>query len=305
MPIPVRCSCGARSTAPEQLGGKTVKCPKCAAVLSIPLAAGPRPALPAAGITAQPPPRAPQLNGPVRSADPLPEPSELPVPNCPLPSVPLPDEHRQAVEKELKDGERIVWVGRPSKLVVFVRGSWWLLLLFLVLGLLVALLLAAGAGAAGKAPNQQPPEWVRTAAGFIGVLICMLPGFLVLALTPFIRLLRVRSMYYVLTTARAIVCRTRLFGAPTVTCYDADSVSRYRRTDAWLVPGAGDLAFLLVKTVQKGLFHDRTLSTRTYGFVHLRPVAPVEQLLRATIVDPYLILAERASKRLARLNDLD
>ena len=65
MPIPVRCACGKSLNAPDGLAGKRAKCPGCGSVISIPAAAGVKPAVPKpapaprpAGQTTAAPPKA-------------------------------------------------------------------------------------------------------------------------------------------------------------------------------------------------------------------------------------------------------
>lgn len=49
MPIKVACSCGQSFAAPDNLAGRTVKCPKCSQPLSIPAAQQQQPAAPSSG----------------------------------------------------------------------------------------------------------------------------------------------------------------------------------------------------------------------------------------------------------------
>jgi hypothetical protein len=265
--------------APEHLAGKTAKCPKCASPLPIP---------------------APTAAAAARAA---PSSSEDPVRRTISQSVDIPAPYREKLERDLEDGEQIIWTGQPSQRVIFLRNSGWLILSgFIVLAWLVVLILAA----LGVSMRSNVAYFVLSGL-CLGAFF--LPVCFLMVLVP---LAKASRSYYILTSRRALVWKPGLLFGRYLNQYSIQQLARYRRINAWMPAGGGDLVFYTIKettTRHMGGFQGPVISESVrwlhYGFLNLAEVTDIERLLRATVVDPFLAVSQRAQRRLDQLNELD
>jgi hypothetical protein len=254
--------------AADDLAGQSVKCPQCAAAVSLPAADS------AANETAR-------------------------VEDC-IEAGPIPADLKQRVVAELGTKEQLVWMGRPDGAIVFRRS-----LGYLVVGGLVALISALwllGAmfskpvppappvAKAGKQAVKTPPPPVATKtnpwapAGFLVGSICF-------SLVPVVRWKLAQRQCYALTNRRALVFKQGLFG-PTFESYSPLEVSAMRRSDSWVFKGGGDLIFRSV-TVIRSSYSQRTGTSRSvrtthYGFLAIANVRQIERLVRETLIDRFV-----------------
>ncbi|HZP17399.1 MAG TPA: hypothetical protein VFB00_05510, partial [Terriglobales bacterium] len=188
----------------------------------------------------------------------------------------IPDHLRKAVEHELTQDEKLVWLGRPSQN----RAVY---------------------------PDRTVHVWMGVGllgvAVVLGVMVKGLPfifpavlGFIALPLLASPWLFNPATYYqacYVLTNRRAILVERTMAGPKRRSYLPHELLSLQRRSNA-RVPGAGDLIFEYLFLVGTGFNFPATDNTirRTdtpqrspRGFFFLDQVREVEQLIRATLLD--------------------
>ena len=178
------------------------------------------------------------------------------------------------VQSELQPGEILVWAGQPDPDLA-VRGAWILSifgLVFLIPPLFFLSLTTFGVFALGN-------------LGLIG--LCFLPGGLVFAvvglflvLTPMRIRRAARKGIYAITSQRAIVWRKTMFSM-TIQSFGPDQLGRMYRKER--PNGAGDLVFYDSAWANT----DGSRQIQTIGFLAIRDVHQVEELVRATLLQPH------------------
>jgi hypothetical protein len=258
MPIPVICSCAAKLKVGDHLKGKHIKCPKCGSLLAVG----------ANGSTAAPP-------EPAAKVEPtLPGTEEV------LAQSDLSEQERARLTGELGRDERLLWAGKPSARVAFLRG--WIFaggLWFAALMILVVLIIVMSSGALAGAG----------AAITLILLLTVIVGLTAAgAAIPYATRWYKQRTAYAATTRRALAWVPDWFGKIKQVTYDAaDLVKLYRVDVARSEGGVGNLifgSFVKRKKTRDGI-EERTY---IYGFWLVPRAAHVEKLLREHIVDPLL-----------------
>jgi hypothetical protein len=257
MPIPVVCSCTAKLKVGDHLKGKHIKCPKCGSLIAV------------GGNGSAPAPAAPQA----RTEPSLPASEEV------LAQSGLSDPERERLTKELESGERLLWAGKPSAGIAFIRA--WFMSGGLWFGAVILLIMLILMG---------------NTSGFRGlgavVLILLLIGIAGLTgagfVIPFGTRWYKRRTTYAASTKRALAWVPNWFGKIQFVTYDAaDMAKLYRVEIAKSEGGVGNLifgSFIKKKKTKDGYVE----TTYIYGFWLVPGVARVEKLLREHLVDPLL-----------------
>jgi hypothetical protein len=192
----------------------------------------------------------------------------------------LPPEAAARVESELREGERLVWVGQPRP-DLYAKGSGCLVVFgiffagFSALWLLITLgigLFLVGPGGNGLRIAGIP----FLVFGLFGLPILLIAVGLLTA--PFWIKKRARRVCYLLTDQRAITWEPTLFGGVTVRSFNRDGLGRITRHEN--ADGSGSL-----------VFHEYTVrdsdgsTTHWRGFLHIDKVRFVEELIRRTLLE--------------------
>src|SRR5262245_19771241 len=212
MPIPVVCACTAKLKVGDHLEGKHIKCPRCGTLLAVGAPNGSAPAAPAP----RPEPALPSTEEVLRRSD-------------------LLDKEREALLHELGRDERLLWAGKPSARVAFLRG--WLIAAGLYSGAVMFLIMLLAMNAAGAFGHG---------GGWLILLFALLIVALVVAGTviPFGTRWYKRLTAYAVTTRRALAWVPDWFGKVKHVRYDpTDLVKLYRKDIAKSEGGVGDLIF--------------------------------------------------------------
>lgn len=180
----------------------------------------------------------------------------------------------QALMRELRPGERIVWSGQPVPKAM--RRGAWLASLFAIpfTAIAVTWVVFSSMGTWFSSRNDGP-EWPAAMIPCFG-LPFVLVGVMLLLAPIWMGRAAYRTLYTI-TDQRAIVLRRRWLGAMFVQSFAPDqlaSLERHERSD-----GMGDLIFQ----------HDVTRSgtsvvTVRRGFIGVPNVAEVERILSATLL---------------------
>lgn len=205
---------------------------------------------------------------------------EMPLANrAALMSWETPPHLQDKLGKELGRGEKLIWTGKPSLLLVILNG-----LIGPVGALLLAFVLVIG----------------------IADLICYLvglPAMLKFGVLPFLFLyllfgFTIQPLWawwtasrtdYVLTNRRAILWRPSFLGVLSKEEYRPDELEFMRRRNAWFLgDGAGSVIFRTVITTttttdNRGFKSSRS-STQHYGFLNVRCADTVERLINVTLL---------------------
>jgi hypothetical protein len=272
MPISANCSCGAQIEAPDDLAGKSVKCPQCSAALPIPA--------PDTGnkFTA--------LAGNYRE------------------DGPVPADVKEKALAELGPDEQVAWIAQPVPALVFRRslgyfvGSGCLVLAALYFSLFGSMVTPkpisnppAKGKVAGKQQEKTPVANPHATGPLPGLSLIFLGIAAGCALVPFYRWKMAQGSCYALTNRRALVYKKGLFG-PTRESYSPLEVAAMRRADSWVFAEGGDLIFRTVKVVTT-TYRSRggpssSVRTTHYGFLAIADVKVVEKLVRETLIDRFV-----------------
>jgi hypothetical protein len=314
--------------ARDELAGKSVKCPKCAAVVKLPGGANGSKPTPAAAAAAAPvageAPRSSNLKpapGTKSRADDLPSKNVKDAPGVKskkkadddkpggnvkqatsegavVESAEVPEELHQRVMNELTSKEKLIWVGQPIPKLVFRRQLF--LLIFGSLLLLAGLIWAVVALVNGGAPI---------------VMVLVPPLFFLafgagLTVAPFIMKAAAKKHVYALTNKRCIVWRGLTGNTKEV--YEPKQLTNVWHQNAWLVRGAGDVVFKTIITITRTSHYDRrggfrgtstSKSTKHYGFLAIERPEEVKLMIRETLVEPFLERLEKIKEKLEEEDD--
>lgn len=206
---------------------------------------------------------------------------DLPVEELDLEQADLPDNIRERIEGELSKGEKLYWVGMPSRRIVLIRSIWapivGMLIFLFVFGFFVlpSLFMSSQGVAAGLG-------MVIIAGGFalvVGGSFCIAPLY---------NLWRAGRTCYALTSRRAIVWQAGIFGGVEMENYNPARLANMWRRDMWIFgKGGGDLVFrsVTIVTVTTGRHGGVSQNTTYYGFIAVENVRKVERLVREVLVD--------------------
>jgi hypothetical protein len=194
----------------------------------------------------------------------------------------LPPDLDARVRSELRNGERLLWVGQPDPRR-YARPAWALVLFgipwtgFAVFWVLMASGMMFAVGPAGP-------------GGGFGALLACFPLFgvpfiligLGMLTSPVWMRRAARRTCYSLTDRRAIVWQSRWFGSVEIRSYEPASLTRLVRTEH--ADGTGDLVFEEVITLGTDGDGRSTTNRRRYGFLAVPEVRRVEELLRRVLL---------------------
>jgi hypothetical protein len=319
--------------ARDELAGKAVKCPKCAAVVKLPAGANGSKPVPATAAVKAPAaeetPRSSNLKAApgTSRADDVPSRNVKDAPGVKskksgaddyesganvkkatsegviTESAELPDELQQRVTNELTSKEKLIWVGQPIPALVFRRQ---LFLLIIGAALLVAGFIWGATSLFGKKDPNTP-----------ALMLLMPPLFFLafgigLTAAPFVLKAAARKSVYALTNKRCIVWRGLTGTKKDV--YEPKELTNVWHRNAWLVKGAGDVVFKTIITITRTSHYDRrggyrgtstSKSTRHYGFLAIQNPEEVKLMIRETLVEPFLEKLEKIKEKLKEEEDED
>jgi hypothetical protein len=307
MPIAITCSsCSKSLKVADTLAGRAIKCTGCTAIVKVPGgSSAANPATPrATNGTAAPSasgarPAAPGGSDAVKRPAPVaarstPAPANLPeeeldevgrdnkVPSVKLENSEVPEKMRERVANELSRGEKLIWVGIPSRRIVMIRSLWgpiagvFFLFIFGVIGLFFAFTASKTGGIAGA---------IVPLLG-IGCMALLFVGSSMLA--PVWAFFKQQRTCYALTNRRCIVWSCGWFGTVTMTSYNPMQLTNMWRRDMWIFgKGGGDVVFRTrtVTTITTGRHGGVSQRTYLYGFLSIENVGEVERLIRETLLD--------------------
>ncbi|MGL6096755.1 MAG: hypothetical protein ACRC7O_13285, partial [Fimbriiglobus sp.] len=232
MPIEVKCaSCAATLRAPDNAGGKKVKCPRCQSPMIVPVPQVEEESVEMLEFSDAPPPQPASRPSAARAAAPAPASGPSAAPGFDGdPATRLPRSLLEQVFAELTQGEKLVWACQPSARVMKLKGVGAVFFgcVFASVGLLVAAGFSRGAGGF-------LPVLIGIAFAGIGSLVGIAGGL-------FAHRQASRTIY-ALTNKRALIWQSAMFGSPKVESYNAYDVMGVKRQDSWWIKGAGDVIF--------------------------------------------------------------
>lgn len=265
--VSAACACGVTIEAPPALAAKWVKCPRCAAAVSMPTSEADARVAAAADFCRE--------DGSV--------PADL----------------KAKTLAGLDPNEKLVWVGQPFPTLVLARNSGYLAVgcagILAALVWLVAALTPPEAGAPRAEPGQQVAGNQRSTPLLPIGLLFVSAGVSAVAL---VRWHAATRTCYALTNRRALVYKESLFG-PTRDSYSPLEVSSMQRRDSWLAADGGDLIFRTVQVVSTTRIRPGASSTRVktidYGFLAVPHLDEVEKLVLETLIDRFVDKLNQAS----------
>ncbi|MGE3804731.1 MAG: hypothetical protein AB7K24_08680 [Gemmataceae bacterium] len=221
MPIPVICACGAKLRVKDELKGKQIKCPQCAALCTVGAAA----AAPAAGKPAAAPPDRARI----------------------LAESGYSQEEVARLEKELRKDEVLIWAAKPETKLPFFVGVGIASALFFGAGVLILINVLGR-----QSPGNDVVSIVLLALG--GLIIA---GGMLL---PFLMRRRYRKTAYALTSKRALAWDGRMLGRTRFHDYDAADLAHMGHQDFSFgaASGVGHLMFATeMKRTREGSYVSR------------------------------------------------
>jgi hypothetical protein len=269
----IDCPCGTTLQAPPIVGGKSIQCPRCSAVVAI------QPSID---------------NGP---------------PIICREDGNVPAELKEKMLAGLDPSEKPVWIGQPVPKLVFLRNG--LYLAISVVGVTAALIwLAFALAPASSAPPQPqrqqagkkavapPPAPAAQSSGMAIMPIVLLLVSAGFAAVPTLRWWTARNTAYALTTRRVIVYTKGLFGV-TRDSYSPLEVTNMKRANSWVLAGCGDLIFRTVHVITRSRSRSGASSdsvrTIHYGILAVANLDEVEKVVRETLIDPFVDKLGQAS----------
>lgn len=195
----------------------------------------------------------------------------------------LPPELDARVREELRDGERLLWVGQPDPRRMGRAG--WGAVLFAIPWTAFALLWTGLAAAglwfgAGLNPGQGAPAVFRVCFPLWGIPFILVG---IVMLTSPLRLRRAaRRTCYALTDQRAIIRQAQPFGGVEVRSYGPDQLTKLVRTE--YPDGTGDLVFEEELPVRNTNRQARPMNITRYGFLAIENPRRIEELVRRVLL---------------------
>lgn len=191
----------------------------------------------------------------------------------------LPIEMENRVHEELRDGERLLWVGQPNPSRYAKKAI--PIVLFGIPFTLFALFWMAGASGLLFGGRR---------GGGFGLFEVLFPLFglpflcagLGMLYSPYWAKKRARRTFYALTDQRAILWEASWFGSTEIRAYTAGQLDRMRRVE--YADGQGDLIFEEFVTYGRDSDGDRTSNVKRHGFMAIDRVREVDELIRQALV---------------------
>jgi hypothetical protein len=200
----------------------------------------------------------------------------------------LPPELDSRVRAELRDGERLLWVGQPLP-ARYARAAWPMVLFGIPWTAFAVFWIVMAGGMGFFAANAGPGG---PGAGGAALFGCCFPLFGVpfvligigMLTSPIWLRRQARRTCYALTDRRAIVWKAQSFGGVEVRSYGPDDLTRLVRTEN--ADGTGDLVFEeFVRTTRRyGNNGNRSTYRTRYGFLAIADVRRIEELLRRVLL---------------------
>jgi hypothetical protein len=191
----------------------------------------------------------------------------------------LPGELAARVERELRDGERVVWVGQPRP-DLYAKASGCLVVfgIFFTAFSGIWLLITFGIGSCLLGSGGDALE----IAGIPFLLFGLfgLPFLLIgigLLTAPLWNRKWARRVCYLLTDQRAVTWEPTLFGGVTVRSFSREGLGRITRYEN--ADGSGSLVFQ-----EYTVSHGEGSTTHRRGFMHIDQVRSVEELIHRTLL---------------------
>ena len=190
----------------------------------------------------------------------------------------LPLELDARVRSELRDGERLLWVGQPRPGRIARQGI--PLLLFGIPWTGFAVFWMAAASGLLFGGGKGGPGGVFSLCFPLFGLPFVLLGFAMLS-SPFWLWRKAKRTCYALTDHRAIIWQPGSWSGVETRSYGPDVLGKTLRIEYG--DGSGDLVFEEVTTVREGRRSQRS-STTKYGFLAIPNVRGIEELMRKVLL---------------------
>jgi hypothetical protein len=198
---------------------------------------------------------------------------------------PVPDHMRERIEEELSKGEKVVWVGQPSRRIILIRTIPAMIFTG-IFGLLFGGFFFFGAVIAmfkGQASIGAVLIALFILLFLIGIII----------LQPIYALWKAKRTCYVLTNRRCIVWLCQWHGGIRTDNYTPAQLTNMRRADMWVFgKGGGDVIFrtmtVITTTYRQRGGSSTSVTEYRYGFLAVERCRDVEKLIRETLLDRFL-----------------
>ncbi len=198
----------------------------------------------------------------------------------------LPDELDARVRSELRQGEKLLWVGqpRPGRLA---RQAWPIVLFGIPWTAFALFWMAGAAGMLFMAGGAQQPQGnngfdiIRFVFPLFG-LPFVLVGFGMLS-SPYWLMRRARKTCYAVTTQRAIIWQAGWFGSMEIRSFAPAELNRMRRVE--YANGEGDLIFEDLLTMAHFERSKHQTNMRS-GFMGISNVKKSEELITKALLSP-------------------
>ena len=195
-------------------------------------------------------------------------------------ATPAPDLELDArVRSELRDGERLVWVGRP-RLRRFAKQATPIVLFGIPWTAFALFWMAGASGLLFGGAKGGPPAAFNLFFPLFGAPF-VLVGFGMLSAPIWMRRIAKRTAYAI-TDRRAIVLAARWNGAYEVRSYEPGDLRRMTRVQH--ADGGGDLVFDRQHFVAEP--GDARPDPRPFGFLGIDRVREVEEIIRNALLEP-------------------
>jgi hypothetical protein len=190
------------------------------------------------------------------------------------------------VRAELRDGERLLWVGQPrprrwarQAIPVVLFGIPWTAFAVFWMAVTSASLLVFGE--LSNIGGVFRGFWAFFACFPLFGLLFVVIGLGMLS-SPYWRWRQAKRTCYALTDRRVILWQAGMFGSVEVRSRGPEALGKVCRTE--YADGCGDLVFEEVVSIGRDSDGDRTTSTTRHGFMAIRNAREVEELLRKALL---------------------
>lgn len=199
------------------------------------------------------------------------------------------------VRSEMRDDERLLWVGQPrpgrfarQAIPMMLFGIPWTAFALFWMAAASGILFGGNGGNDGFGGNGVPgdndgPGGLRLFSACFQLfgLPFMLIGFWMLS-SPYWLWRQAKRTCYALTDRRAILWQAGKFGSVSVRSYGPEALGKTHRTEH--ADGCGDLVFEEAVTIGHNNDNNLTTTTIRHGFMAISNVREVEELLRRVLL---------------------
>ncbi|MCA9071931.1 MAG: hypothetical protein KDA84_23545 [Planctomycetaceae bacterium] len=192
----------------------------------------------------------------------------------------LPPDLDNRVQSELRDGERLLWVGQPIPARYGRKGTPLMIFggvftAFSLFWIVMALTIGGFAGANGLG-------WIGLIFPLFGVPFVLVGAGMLSA--PFWMKKLAAQTFYAITDRRVILWEAGLFGRMEVRSYDPSQLKTIRRVE--YANGEGDLILEEFVTYGRDSDGHRTRHRKLHGLMAIAHVRDVEELIHRALVAP-------------------